>query len=213
MPKTRIVVIEDHIMVRQFFANMLRDQLQLTVAAECATVAEGCAACLREKPELAVVDWALPDGKGFEVIRTVGAQLPRTRWLFISSNEQEHMVREAIELGVHGFVLKRADLSTLREAVTRVLAGETYYCQRSAKLYVEAMRSEASAVGSNLTTRERQVLRAFARGENLKELAERLELTVKTVNNVMTSIKEKLSLHEPGSLVRYAIKHGYVEEP
>jgi DNA-binding NarL/FixJ family response regulator len=213
MPNARVVVIEDHVMMRQFFAALLRDQLQLTVVAECTTVAEGIAACLRTKPDLAVVDWALPDGKGFDVVRAAGPKLPRTRWLFVTSNEQEHMVREAIELGIHGFVLKRTDLATLREAVTRVLAGETYYCQRSAQLYVEAMRSEALSVGRNLTARERQVLRAFARGENPKVSADRIGISIKTLNNVMAGIKEKLGIHEPGALVRYAIKHGYVEEP
>jgi len=213
MSNARVVVIEDHVMMRQFFAALLRDQLQLTVVAECTTVAEGVAACLRAKPDLAVVDWALPDGKGFDVVRAAGPKLPRTRWLFVTSNEQEHMVREAIELGIHGFVLKRTDLATLREAVTRVLAGETYYCPRSAQLFVEAMRSEALSVGRNLTARERQVLRAFARGENPKFSADRIGISIKTLNNVMAGLKEKLGIHEPGALVRYAIKHGYVEEP
>jgi DNA-binding NarL/FixJ family response regulator len=94
-----------------------------------------------------------------------------------------------------------------------VLAGETYYCQRSAQLYVEAMRSEAMSVARNLTARERQVLRAFARGENPKVSADRIGISSKTLNNVMAGIKEKLGIHEPGALVRYAIKHGYVEEP
>ena len=213
MSNERVIIIEDHVMMRQFFAALLRDQMQLNVVAECTTVTEGLAACLRTKPDLAVVDWALPDGKGFDIVRAAGQRLPRTRWLIVTSNEQEHMVRESIELGVHGFVLKRTDLSTLREAVTRVLAGETYYCQRSAQMYVEAMRCEAFTVGRNLTPRERQVLRAYARGENLKSCAARFGVCIKTINNVMASVRAKLGVHEPGELVRYAIKHGYVEEP
>ncbi|MBL9193614.1 MAG: response regulator transcription factor [Opitutaceae bacterium] len=212
-PSARIVLIEDHTLVRQLMGVMVREQLGLTLVGECRTVAEGVAACLREKPDLAIVDWMLPDGRGFEIVRAVAHKLPRTRWLFVSSNEQEHLVREAISLGVHGFVLKRSDLTLLRAAVTKILAGESYYCPESSRLLVESLRSEASGVGSNLTSREREVLRGFARGENSKVMAQRLEVSPKTINNLLAQIKEKLGESEPAGLVRYAIKHGYVEEP
>ncbi|HQY06073.1 MAG TPA: response regulator transcription factor, partial [Lacunisphaera sp.] len=145
--------------------------------------------------------------------RQVGPRLPRTRWLFVSSNEQGHLVREAVSLGVQGFVMKRADLSTLREAVRRVLAGETYYCPASARLLVDRMVGEGQAIGVSLTTREREVLRGFARGENPKVLADRLGVSTKTIQNQLSILKEKLSLQEPAELVHYAIRHGYVEAP
>src|SRR5437867_300724 len=94
----RVVLIEDHTMVRQLLAHVIRDDLGLELAADCTTVAEGAAALLKERPDLAVVDWMLPDGRGFDLVRSVGARLPRTRWLFISSNEQGHLVREAVSL-------------------------------------------------------------------------------------------------------------------
>lgn len=200
-------------MVRQLFAQLVREDLGLTLAADCTTVAEGAAALQREKPDLAIVDWMLPDGRGFDLVRHVGPKLPRTRWLFISSNEQGHLVREAVNLGVQGFVLKRSDLSTMREAIRRVLAGETYYCPASARLLVDRMVGEGQAVGVHLTTREREVLRGFARGENPKALADRLGVSTKTVQNHLSILKEKLGLPEPASLVHYAIKHGYIEAP
>ena len=209
----RIVLIEDHTMVRQLFAHLVREDLGLTLAADCTTVAEGIAALLKEKPELAIVDWMLPDGRGFDVLRAVGTKLPRTRWLFISSNEQGHLVREAVSLGVQGFVLKRSDLGTLRHAITRVLAGETYYCPASARLLVDRMVGEGQAMGVNLTTREREVLRGYARGENPKALADRLGVSSKTVQNHLSMLKDKLGLQEPAELVHYAIKHGYIETP
>ena len=132
----RVVLIEDHTMVRQLLAHLVREDLGLNLVADCTTVADGCAALLREKPDLAIVDWMLPDGRGFDLVRQAGPKLPRTRWLFISSNEQGHLVREAVSLGVHGFVMKRSDLSTLRTGITRVLAGEKYYCSESSRLLV-----------------------------------------------------------------------------
>ncbi|HRE80729.1 MAG TPA: response regulator transcription factor [Opitutaceae bacterium] len=209
----RVVLVEDHTLVRQLMSELVRKDLALSVVADCCTVSDAVTACLREKPDLVIIDWMLPDGLGFEVVRTAGPKLPKTRWLFISSNEQEHMVREAISLGVHGFVLKRSDLSLLREAIHKVLAGESFYCPASSRLLVESLRSEASTVGSNLTPREREVLRGFARGENVKAMALRLEVSPKTINNVLSQVKEKLGQFEPADLVRYAIKHGYVEEP
>ncbi len=200
-------------MVRQLLAHLVREELGLKLAADCTTVAEGCVALVREKPDLAIVDWMLPDGRGFDLVRLAGPKLPRTRWLFVSSNEQGHLVREAVSLGVHGFVMKRSDLTTLRLAITRVLGGEKYYCPTSSRLLVEKMVDEGSAVGANLTTRERDVLRGFARGENPKLLADRLGVNSKTVQNHLSILKDKLGLHEPAELVHYAIKHGYVEAP
>lgn len=209
----RVVLVEDHTMVRQLFAHLVREELGLTLTADCTTVAEGGEALLREKPDLAIVDWMLPDGRGFDLVRGVGPRLPRTRWLFISSNEQGHLVREAVSLGVQGFVMKRSDLGTLREAIRRVLAGETYYCPASARLLVDRMVGEGQAMGVSLTPREREVLRGFARGENPKVLAERIGVSPKTVQNHLSILKDKLGLQEPAALVHYAIKHGYIEAP
>jgi DNA-binding NarL/FixJ family response regulator len=209
----RVVLVEDHTMIRQLFAHLIREDLGLVLAADCTTVAEGAAALLREKPDLAIVDWMLPDGRGFELVRSVGPKLTRTRWLFMSSNEQGHLVREAVSLGVQGFVMKRSDLATMREAVRRVLAGETYYCPASARLLVDRMVDEGQTLGVNLSPREREVLRGFAGGENPKALADRLGLSAKTVQNHLSILKEKLGLQEPAELVRYAIKHGYIETP
>ncbi len=209
----RVILVEDHTMVRQLFAHLIREELGLALAADCTTVAEGAAALLAEKPDLAIVDWMLPDGRGFDLVRNVGPKLPRTRWLFISSNEQGHLVREAVSLGVQGFVMKRSDLSTMREAVRRVLAGETYYCPASAALLVDRMVGEGQTMGVNLTSREREVLRGFARGENPKVLADRLGVSTKTVQNHLSILKDKLGLPEPAALVHYAIKHGYIEAP
>jgi DNA-binding NarL/FixJ family response regulator len=209
----RVVLVEDHTMVRQLLAHLVREDLGLNLVADCTNVADGCAALLREKPDLAIVDWMLPDGRGFDLVRIAGPKLSRTRWLFISSNEQGHLVREAVSLGVHGFVMKRSDLSTLRTAISRVLAGEKFYCPDSSRLLVEKMVDEGRTVAVNLTPRERDVLRGFARGENPKLMAGRLGLSSKTVQNHLVMLKDKLGLHEPAELVHYAIKHGHIEAP
>ena len=200
-------------MVRQLFGHLIKTELGYKLAADCTTVAEGTAALLREKPDLAIVDWMLPDGRGFDMVRQAGPRLPRTRWILVSSNEQGHLVREAVSLGVHGFVMKRSDLATLRTAIKTVVAGNKYYCAASTRLLVDKMVDEGGTVAANLTAREREVLRGFARGDNPKMLADHLGVTMKTVQNHLTLLKEKLGLQEPAELVHYAIKHGYIEMP
>ncbi len=200
-------------MVRQLFAHLIKQELGYKLVADCTTVKEGVETLLREKPDLAIIDWMLPDGRGFDLVRQAGPKLTRTRWILVSSNEQGHLVREAVSLGVHGFVMKRSDLATLRTAIKTVLGGEKYYCAASTRLLVDKMVDEGGTVGANLTAREREVLRGFARGDNPKALADRLGVTMKTVQNHLTLLKEKLGLQEPAELVHYAIKHGYIELP
>jgi DNA-binding NarL/FixJ family response regulator len=209
----KVLLIEDHTMVRQMLASLVSDQMKLELSADCTTAAEGGLAALKQKPDLVILDWMLPDGRGFDVLREVGSKLPRTRWLMVSSNEQGHLVREAVRLGVHGFVMKRSDLTTLRTAISKVLAGETYYCPTSSALLVGNLVGEGQASAANLSPRERVVLRGFASGENPKAMADRIGVSPKTVQNVLSTIKDKLGLYEPAELVHYAIKHGYIEAP
>ncbi len=213
MSAPSVVLVEDHVMIRELLARLVSSELGLRLKAHCTSVTDGEEALLRHKPDLAIIDWMLPDGRGFDLIRRTGPKLSRTRWLVISSTEQGHVVREAVSLGAHGFVMKRSDLATLRTAIKTVVSGEKYYCPDSSRLLVDKLVDESHTVGVNLTAREREVLRGFARGENPKALAHRLSLTPKTVQNHLTTLKEKLNLHEPAELVRYAIKHGYIEAP
>lgn len=213
MTHADVVLIEDHDMFRQMLAGIVHGELGHNVVAESGNVADGIEACLKHKPDLVIFDWMLPDGKGFEIVRQAGAKLANTRWMCLSANEQEHLVSEAATLGLHGFVMKRSNLGILREAVVTILEGKSYYCQTSSRLLVEAMRSQTQQLAANLTLREREVLEGIARGENMKELAARLGIELKTVHNHLANLKDKLGIREPAGLVRYAIKHGFVETP
>lgn len=213
MSRARIVLVEDHAMVRQLLGALITDQLGHVLCATCLSVQEGLVALRREKPDLAIVDWRLPDGRGFDLVRQAGGELPGTKWLFMSATEQGHVVREAVSLGVQGFVQKRADVDTLSAAVTRLLAGEKYYCPASASLLVEELVDERRYANVALTPRETDILRHFAQGKNIKAIAADLGISVKTAQNHLTGLKDKLNLHEPAELVHYAIKHGYIDGP
>ena len=213
MNRPKIVLIEDHEMVSQLLGALIGGQLGLELCATCHTVQTGRAAILHHQPNLAIVDWKLPDGRGFDLVRELSSQRPAVKWLFMSATEQGHVVREAVRLGVEGFVQKRADLGTLRTAIHKLLAGETYYCPASSNLLVDKMVDESRYAKVPLTPRESEMLRSFARGQNIKVIADQLGISVKTAQNHLTGLKDKLGLHEPAELVHYALKHGYIEAP
>lgn len=206
----RIVLVEDHTLVRQLFALLVREHLQVEPSGEATTVAEGLALARSTRPDLMVVDWSLPDGEGSQLVRELAPELPATRWLVVSSREDESALRAALALGVHGFVLKQSPLEILLEAMRAVLAGGTYYCPRSAKALVSSMRADAPVLGDALTLREREVLRGLARGLNPKEIAESLGSSAKTVQNQISQLKDKLGIREPAGLVLYAQRQGLI---
>ena len=212
MNPASIVLIEDHTLVRHLLATLLKQDPALTLVGGFSTVAEGIKACLELAPTLVIIDWMLPDGKGIDVVRALAPKLANTRFLFLSSLEKEHIVREAIEAGVHGFVMKRASYDTLLEAIRTVLAGKSYYCTVSSRLLVEALRTAADSSANALTPRERDIVRGIARGESIKAIADRFGLSPKTVNNQYSSLKDKLGIYDTVGLVRYAIHLGLVED-
>ncbi|MGB0372139.1 MAG: response regulator [Opitutales bacterium] len=213
MPHPKVILVEDHHMIRQMLEHLITKDLELDLVGSYATCTEGIDGFLKFKPDLGIVDWMLPDGRGFDIVRKAGASLSKTRWLFLSSNEQGHLVREAVHLGIHGFIQKRSDIKVLRDGIRKVLVGEKYYCPESAKLLVEKMVDESQHAAMSLTGRESEILRRYAKGQNPKDIATDLDLSAKTISNNLTSIKEKLNLFEPAQLVTYAIKHGYIETP
>lgn len=204
----RIVLVEDHTLVRQLFVLLVKDHLQTEPAGEATTVAEGLALARRLRPDLMVVDWSLPDGEGARLIREFAPQSPGTRWLVVSSREDEGVLRSALALGVHGVVLKQSSLEILLEAMRVVLAGGTYYCPRSSRVLVQSIRADAPVLGDALTLREREVLRGLARGLNPKEIADELGTSAKTVQNQLSQLKDKLGIREPAGLILYAQKNG-----
>lgn len=206
----RIVLVEDHTLVRQLFAMLVRDHLGAELAGEATSVAEGLALARREAPDLMMVDWSLPDGEASRLVWELAPEFPAMRWLVVSSREDEGVLRAALALGVHGVVLKQSSLEIFRDAMREVLSGGTYYCPRSSKVLMESLRSEAPVLGGALTLRERDVLRGLVRGLNPKEIADELGSSVKTVQNQVSQLKDKLGIREPAGLIRYAHQHGIV---
>jgi DNA-binding NarL/FixJ family response regulator len=212
MKPATIVLIEDHTLVRHLLGTVLKDEPGVVLAGDFATVADGIRGCLKLHPALVIIDWLLPDGKGIDVVRALAPRLAGTRYLFLSSLEKEHIVQEAIEAGVDGFVMKREPYDVLLGGIRTVLSGRSFYCPTSSRLLVEALRTAVGSGVNALTVRERDILRGIARGESIKVMADRFGVSPKTVNNQFGALKDKLGLRETVPLVRYAINHGLVED-
>jgi hypothetical protein len=207
-----IILINDHTLLRNLLTASLEEDPALTVAGGFSNATEGINACLKLAPTLVIVRCMLPDGKGLDVVRALAPKLAGTRFLILSSLEKAHIVREAIDAGVHGFVMKRASYETLVEAIHAVIAGKSYYCPISSGLLVESLRTAADNGANTLTPRERDIVRGIARGESIKSMAARLGLKPKTVNNQYSLLKEKLSIFDTVGIVRYAIRYDLVED-
>jgi DNA-binding NarL/FixJ family response regulator len=204
----RIILIEDHTLVRQLLAALIRDHLHTEPAGEANSVAEGLDLARRVLPDLMVVDWSLPDGNAADIIQAVAPEFPSIRWLVISARDDETVLRAALALGVHGIVLKQSPLETFLEAMKQVLEGGSFYCPRSSRLLVESLRSDAPVLGSSLTLREREILRGLARGLNLKEIAHLADCSAKTIQNQTSQLKDKLGIRDPAGLILYAQRNG-----
>ena len=206
----RVVLVEDHQMLRELITPLLTEELGHAPVATVGTLREALEVCERLSPDMVVTDWMLPDGLGLDLVRQQGPRLPDTRWLFISSHENGQVVQEAANLKVQGFVLKQGPLDTLRFAIRAVAEGRTYYCPNCSRVLVEQLVRNGPGGRAVLTVREEEVLRAYAMGENLKQIAANKGMSIRTVQNNMSIIRDKLGLREPAELVQYAVRHGLV---
>lgn len=207
-----LVLVEDHGLMRDLLAGALQSERTVKVAGAFGTVTDGIKGILKLRPNLVVLNWILPDGKGIQIIHAVAEKLPATRFLFLSSLEKEHVVREALDVGVHGFVMKREPSGIFMEAIRTVQQGRSYYCPTSSRLLIEALRMATASTPRTLTAREREILRGLARGDSAKVMAGRFGLSPKTVSNQLGTLKEKLGIHDTVRLVRYAVDHGLVDD-
>lgn len=154
----------------------------------------------------------LPNLNGTEILRVFREKLPNTQILIFSGYQSPNLVRELLQSGAHGFVEKSAPLSELRKGIEIVASGGSYFGPEVALLLREAMaNTKSNDSGVNiLTKREREILQLIAESHSTREIATRLEISVKTAENHRTNLMRKLDLHNVASLTRYAINNGLI---
>jgi len=217
MRQVRILVADDHSIVRRGVRVLLETHPGWKVCGEAATGAEAVAQVKRLKPDVAVVDITMPDLNGFEATRQICKAAPRTEVLILTMHESEQTLRGVLDAGARGYVLKSdLDLS-LVAAIESLLRHKPFFSSRVSEMVLEGylkgdVQPRRAATGpAPLTTRQREIVRLLAEGKTNKEVAAALGISVKTVETHRTNIMRKLQLRAFSDLVRYAVRHKLVE--
>ncbi|MER0671022.1 response regulator [Pseudomonas aeruginosa] len=193
----------------QGLAALLRGLLPDVEVNEAGDGEEALQAVQREIPSLVIVDLGLPGISGLELTRRLRQRLPQLRVLFFSLHDELALVRQALDAGARGYVTKRAAPTVLLEAIRRVLAGQLYLEQPLAtRLACQSWEEQGGAALRGLTRREFEIFRLLARGLALREVAEHLGVSAKTVSNHVSLLKQKLQVSTQAELVHRAIDSG-----
>jgi DNA-binding NarL/FixJ family response regulator len=209
--KLRILLADDHALVRQGFRMILESQPDMEVTGEAADGRQAVQLCQELQPDLVVMDVSMPELNGIEATRRIQEISPRTRVLALSMHRDSVFVREILRAGAKGYVLKHAIDVELLAAVRAVGRGEGYLSPAVSEAVLSDYRKHVTDPLDLLTSREREVLQMIAEGKTNKEVAVALKLSVYTVEAHRGRIMEKLNLHTTGELVRFAVRNGLID--
>jgi two-component system response regulator NreC len=207
----RVLLADDHSLVRQGFRRILEAQPDLEIVGEASDGREAVELAAQLKPEVVVMDVAMPGLNGIEATRRICESSPRTRVLALSMHRDSVYVREILRAGARGYLLKDAFDADLVSAVRAVARGEGFIAPAIADCVLADYRQHVSDPIDLLTAREREVLQLIAEGKTNKEIASLLNLSVYTVDAHRGRIMEKLNLHSAGELVRFAVRKGLID--
>ena len=206
----RLVLADDHLVLRQALRALLQ-QRGLEVVADEADGRAAVNAVQRFGPDVAVLDVAMPVLNGVDAAREIAKIAPDCLVILLSGVEDGRFVREALKVGVRGFVQKSQGSDDLIHAIEEVRAGRLYVSPGASQAIVDACATAENGSGkSTLTPRERQVLQLVGEGKSTKQIAEVLHISVKTAEFHRGRLMKKLNVHDTANLVRYAIREGFI---
>jgi DNA-binding NarL/FixJ family response regulator len=206
----RVVVVDDHLMLIQGIKKLLEGRSGVQVVGEAYDGREGVELVKRLKPDIAIVDITMPGLNGLDATRAIAKLSPRTKTILLTMHKENPYVTEALDAGVHAYVIKSQTAGDLLRAIDEVSANRVYLSPSIASLVVNAYRHKDGVDTVPLTLREREVLQLIAEGQKTKQIAARLGISVKTAESHRTRIMKKLDVHDTANLVRYAIRRGLI---
>jgi two-component system, NarL family, response regulator NreC len=209
--KTRVLLADDHTVVRKGFRMILDQQDDLEVVGEASNGKEAVELANTLQPEVVVMDVTMPELNGIEATRRIAEVAPRARVLALSMHKDSVYVREILRAGAKGYLLKDSGETDLLNAVRVIAKGEAFLSPAVSDAVLTDYRRHVTNPLDLLTSREREVLQSIAEGRTNKEIATSLNLSVYTVEAHRGRIMEKLNLHSTGELVRFALRNGVID--
>jgi DNA-binding NarL/FixJ family response regulator len=212
MPPLRILLVDDHALVRAGMRSLLQDLDGVEVVAEASDGAEALSVAERERPDVILMDIAMKGMNGLEAAARLRERQPEAKVVILSMHTSEEYVLLALRAGAAAYLIKDSATSELELALKSVMRGETYLSPAISRQVVEGyvQRVGAGAGPDPLTPRQREVLKRIAEGRSTKEIAYELNLSVKTVETHRAQIMERLGIRDVAGLVRYAMRAGLV---
>ena len=215
MEKIRILLADDHTLMRSGIRALLEDEPGLTVIGEAEDGRTAVAMACRLGPDVVIMDIAMPLLNGLEATRQIKQQCPRVRVLILSMHDNEEYIRQVLEAGAMGYILKDAAARELISAIRSVYRGEAVLSPAVTRLVIEDYLRWGGArpqdESDGLSPREREVLQLIAEGYTNKQIAEILSISIKTVQAHRNNLMGKLDLHDRGELIKYAIQKKIIE--
>lgn len=212
---TRILIVDDHPMMRQGLAQLINTEPDLAVCCEADTARQAFTAISQGQPDLALVDISLPDKNGLELIKDIHAMYPSLPVLVVSMHDESLYAERVLRAGGRGYVMKQEGGKVLMQAIRQVLAGQIYVSDKMSARILEIFSGGSRGAGASpvgrLTDREFGIFELIGQGKGTREIAEHLHLSIKTIEVHRANIKKKLRIHSATDLVRYAVRWGEVE--
>ena len=207
---TQVLLADDHHLVRES-VRLLLERRGFEIVADVADGNQAVEAAAKLHPEIAVLDLAMPHLNGIDCAREMLKVSPRTKILLLTMHREGQYVVQALRAGIRGFVLKTQLGQDLVRAIEEVLRGAISVSPELSPAFLDASLGKPRPADDSLTPRERQVLQLISEGRSTKEVASDLGLSVRTAESHRARLMQKLNIHDIASLVRYAIRHGFIE--
>jgi DNA-binding NarL/FixJ family response regulator len=209
---TRILIVDDHYVVRYGLRRLLEAQPNCEVVAEAPDGKEAVVKAVETKPDIAVVDYSMPLINGVEVTRQIRSRLPKTEVLIYTMHDNETLIEELLRAGAKGFVLKSDAKAELLAAIEALANHRPFFTPKVSEALLDSFKKPEHRKSLVLTCRERQIVQLVAEGHTNKDIAPLLNISLKTVETHRAAVMRKLNLSSSASLVRYAIRNKLVEE-
>jgi DNA-binding NarL/FixJ family response regulator len=213
----KILVVDDHDIIRRGLKGLLAAKPGWEVCGEAKTGREAVTLAEQLKPEIVVMDISMPDLNGLEAARRISKSLPKTGILILTMHFSDQLVREVVEAGARGYILKSDADRDLVTAVDSIAHRRTFFTPRASEMLLDDFSRQTAGAEprlpqrNRLTTREREIVQLLAEGKSSKEVAVALGISVKTAETHRANIMRKLEIHSVSELVRYAIKNQIIE--